>query len=451
MRKSYLRLALVPMVLLQFACGSSSTSPGAAANRAPTADAPAFVDVREGERVTFEVNVADADKDVVAFEALGSSDIRVAVVAKANAAGSYQLTVDALFDSGPHTISLTLGDGKEIRKLDIDVRIARMKWGSTWELAAGGVAEREHPAVIFDAARDRILVLGGSGYKPQGTPLSDAHQVSTKTGKPTPLQLEGATLPAIASMRVAQVPGTQTAYLFGGYGVDANGANKLYSDMYRADFAGDTLNLTRLEQTAGPVARSLHGMTYDEVSKRIFVFAGIDQNNAILGDLWVGTVAGDQVSWTAKTLAEKPSKRYGFFFGQIDGKTLIFSGAQGTSSVKPARDLWALDTRAPEPSYVKLLDGDAVPEGRRNGCFAVDRIRNRLFVFGGTPDAKSTLAGLWVYDARTNTGLFSELARGAGPAIRSSGSGIVDERDGSAFFGMGNDDNIYSDFTRFGF
>jgi hypothetical protein len=55
--------------------------------------------------------------------------------------------------------------------------------------------------------------------------------------------------------------------------------------------------------------------------------------------------------------------------------TQIYSRAQGTSAVKPARDLWALDTRSPEPSYVMLAEGEDVPEGRRNGCFVVDEKR----------------------------------------------------------------------------
>jgi hypothetical protein len=399
------------------------------------------------------LKVADADGDPVVVTAVASADLRATLTAKPNSPGVYTLQVDATHDANDaaHSIVITLGDGKTSKQVTVAVRMTRAKWATTWNFQADGVAEREHPAVIFDAGHDRILIIGGSGYRPQFVALADTHQVSIKTGKASPLVIEGLTLPAVGSMRVAQVPGTQTAYLFGGYGQDAAGASKSYSDMYLADYSSDAVRFTRLNQTAGPRARSLHGMTYDEATKRIFVFAGIDEKNAPLDDLWVGTASGAEVTWTEKKLTEKPSKRYGFFFGQLDGRSLIYSGAQGTSAVKPARDLWALDTRSAEPSYTKLLEGDDVPVGRRNGCFAVDAKRNKLWIFGGTPDAAKTLPGIWVYDARPSVGKFSEIVRDGAPAMRSSGSAIVDARDGSTYFGFGNDDGIFSDFTRLGF
>jgi hypothetical protein len=442
-------LSFVGLTLL--ACSSSGSPTG---NQAPTLDAPAFVEVREGESVTFTVKVSDANKDAVSLVATASAELTVLATPKSDPLAGFDVKIDASHETGDHTVSLSVSDGKETRKVDVDVRVARMTWGTTWKLTPDGVEAREHPSVIFDTARDRILILGGSGYKPQGKPLADTFQVSTKSGKATPLTITGAALPAIASMRVAEVPGTQTAYLFGGYGEDGAGAQKLSSDLYLADYSGESMTLTLVtpNASAGPSARELHGLSYDEMTKRLFVFAGIDSSNTILNDLWVGTVAGSQVTWTEKTPAVKPTKRYGFFYGQYEGRTLIFSGAQGTASVKPARDVWALDTRSAEPSYAKLLEGEEVPAGRRNGCFAVDQKRGRFFIYGGTPDAAKTLPGLWLYDAREGQGRFTDLAtREGAPPLRSSGSAVIDPRDGTAYFGFGNDNNVYSDLTRFGF
>jgi hypothetical protein len=199
-----------------------------------------------------------------------------------------------------------------------------------------------------------------------------------------------------------------------------------------------------------PAARSLHGVAYDEVGKRLFVFGGVTRDYKMLDDLWVGQVTGKSIQWSEKKPAIKPSKRYGFFFGQSKGRLFLFSGAQGLSKVNPARDLWELDLRAAEPTYKKLLEGDAVPAGRRNGCFAMDEQRERLYIYGGTPDAAVSLPGLFVYDAREGQGRFVELNRPGVPPLRSSGSAIVDPRDGSTYFGFGNDNNIHADFTRFG-
>lgn len=437
----------IVLPLLLVACSAASSEPSA--NHAPTVTAPASLAAREGESISATIDARDADGDPLTATVTATSDLRATLAAKSP--GVFELRVDASHDEGEHKVTVTVGDGKTTRDVVVDVQVARMKWGARWDLVPQGVEEREHPATLFDAAHDRILVLGGSGYRPQNTPLGDTWQVSVKTGAATRLAVEGDALPKVGSMRVAPVPETSTAYLYGGYGVDQGGQEALVPDVYLADFAGDALKLTRLAQDAGPPARSLHGFSYDEVTKRLFVFGGVDAGSAILDDLWVGSVDAGRVTWQEKKPPVRPSKRYGFFFGQYQGRTLLFSGAQGLSSLKPARDLWALDTRAPEPSFTKLLEGDDVPEGRRNGCFAVDAARGRFYVYGGTPDAKKSAPGLWVYDARASVGRFTQLAREAPPPLRSSGVAVVDPRDGAAYFGFGNDATIYADFTRFGF
>lgn len=439
-----LRTAL-PLLLV--ACSAASTE--APPNRAPTVTAPGTLQAREGESATATIAASDADGDALTATVTATSDVRATIAAASP--GRFELRVDASHEEGDHTVTVTVGDGKTTRNVVIDVQVARMKWGARWDLVPQGVEEREHPATLFDAARDRILVLGGSGYRPQNTPLGDAWQVSVKTGAATRLSVEGDALPKVGSMRVAAVPETSTAYLYGGYSVDAAGQETLVPDVYLADFAGETVKLSRLAQDAAPPARSLHGFSYDDQTKRLFVFGGVDGSSTILDDLWVGAVAGGRVAWQEKKPAVRPSKRYGFFFGQYQGRTLVFSGAQGLASLKPARDLWALDTRAPEPSFSKLLEGDDVPEGRRNGCFAVDAARGRFYVYGGTPDAKKSAPGLWVYDARESVGRFTQLTRESPAPLRSSGVGVVDPRDGAAYFGFGNDATIYADLTRFGF
>ncbi len=435
--------------LLLAACSSASSDPSP--NRAPTVTAPATLEAREGESASVTITASDPDGDALTATVAASSDLRATIAPKGG--GAFELRVDASHDEGDHTVTVTLGDGKATRDVVVDVRVARMKWGARWDLVPQGVEEREHPATLFDAAHDRVLILGGSGYRPQNTPLGDTWQVSIKTGAASRLTIEGDALPKVGSMRVAPIPETTTAYLYGGYSADATGQEVLVPDVYLADFAGDAVKLTRLAQDAAPPARSLHGFSYDEVTKRLFVFGGVDGNSTLLDDLWVGTVNvnGARVAWEQKTPAVRPSKRYGFFFGQYQGRTLVFSGAQGLASLKPARDLWALDTRAAEPTFTKLLEGDDVPEGRRNGCFAVDAARGRFYVYGGTPDAKKSAPGLWVYDARESVGRFTQLTREAPAPLRSSGVGVVDPRDGAAYFGFGNDATIYADLTRFGF
>jgi hypothetical protein len=415
-----------------------------------TLAAPMSLSVAEGEGTTVIVKVSPEDATLTAT---ASEKLSVLVVDKGM--GTFAVTVQSAYAGPPlGSLSLFARKGPMEKTQTVATTVQALKWGTRWNLKPEGVAEREHPSVLMDTARDRILVLGGSGYRPQGVPLSDAWQVSLKTGKAEKLVVQNEMLPAIGSMRAVAVPNTTTAYLFGGYGQDVGGGNTASDDLYLADYAGQDLVLEKVEQpqpsNERPAARSLHGVAYDEVGKRLFVFGGITRDYKMLDDLWVGQITGRSIQWSERKLATKPSKRYGFFFGQSKGRLFLFSGAQGLSKVNPARDLWELDLRATEPTYKKLLEGDAVPAGRRNGCFAMDEQRERLYIYGGTPDAAVSIPGLFVYDAREGQGRFVELNRPGVPPLRSSGSAIVDPRDGSTYFGFGNDNTIYADFTRFG-
>ena len=80
--------------------------------------------------------------------------------------------------------------------------------------------------------------------------------------------------------------------------------------------------------------------------------------------------ARGSASWTQLTIeGDAPSPRYGFFYGYdaASRRLIVFSGAQGTASVDPAHDTWALDLSVTPPAW-RLLDdgsGEGSPPGRR--------------------------------------------------------------------------------------
>ncbi len=126
---------------------------------------------------------------------------------------------------------------------------------------------------------------------------------------------------------------------------------------------------------------------------------------------------------------------------QLEASCLIvYSGAQGTASVDPAHDTWALDLSVTPPAW-RLLDdgsGEGSPPGRRNGCASFDPTGPRLFIFGGTPDAETSAPGFYVFDARPGHEKWTLLEREGEPTVRSSGIGFYDPIGARNFVGFGN-------------
>jgi len=160
------------------------------------------------------------------------------------------------------------------------------------------------------------------------------------------------------------------------------------------------------------------------------------------------------VTWTDLAPEPSPSKRYGFFYG-VDadrGRLVVWSGATGVASLKPAKDAWALDLRAETPSWQLLVPDQDLAPGRRNGCSVFDPTASRLFIFGGTADAMTTEEGLFVLDVRPGKERIVRVDREGAPELRSSGFGFFDGAAGEAWMGFGNTaTDVYRDFGVFGY
>ncbi|HET6323179.1 MAG TPA: kelch repeat-containing protein [Planctomycetaceae bacterium] len=306
-----------------------------------------------------------------------------------------------------------------------------------------GPEAREHGAVIVDEDRDRAILISGSGYEPYLTPLADVWQFSLKTDKWSPLKSTGPT-PSGGSRRVAQLPAKKVAYLFGGYGV----GSKTHNELVRVDFAEESPAFAEVPQDNPPSARALHAFVYDAKLDKFVLFGGVtlgDAGEKIYNDVWTMKLADGRARWIKLDVEMPPLPRYGFFYGYDPelGRLIVFSGAQGTAEVNPARDTWLLSVRAEPPSWKQL--GETRPPGRRNGCFVYDPAEQRLFVFGGTKDAKSAEPDLWVFDARSSRERWKGYVFPHGPPSRSSGFGFHDRARKRILLGFGNAAKPYRD------
>jgi hypothetical protein len=306
-----------------------------------------------------------------------------------------------------------------------------------------GPEAREHAAVIVDEKRDRVIVIGGSGYRPYLTPLTDVWQFSLQTDTWAPLQSPGSMLSG-GSRRVAQIPGQQVAYLFGGYGA----GQQTHNELIQVDFSMETPTFANVPQDNPPPPRALHAFVYDAKLAQFLLFGGvtIGKDGAEMhADVWNMQVDGGRAKWTKLALNTSPSPRYGFFYGYDPegGRLIVFSGAQGLTEVQPARDTWLLSVRAEPPTWKQWEEGS--PPGRRNGCFVYDPAEHRLFVFGGTKDAKSAEPDLYVFDARPRGEGWQGQPLPDSPPPRASGFGFLDRARQRILMGFGNAAAPYRD------
>lgn len=174
-----------------------------------------------------------------------------------------------------------------------------------------------------------------------------------------------------------------------------------------------------------PLSRALHAFFRDPETDTYWSWGGLE-GFAPTARLLRMTLVDGVARWTVAETAEAPSPRYGFFyaFDPERGHLTVFGGAQATAmAFDPAQDVWRLDLRSDPPTWTRLVEDTAAP-GRRNGVFAFDPTGPRMWVFGGTADARTTEPGLWAID--TITGEAEEVARDGEPPLRSSDAGLFD-------------------------
>lgn len=446
LRRALLALSAASLV----ACGSDGSDPVVQGNALPAwSDAPsAPVEVGQGRTISLPLTLSDPDNDQPTAQILAEklpADLEVEIAPDGQA-----ITVHPGYAiSGQASFSIQVDDGHG-GKVDVAVtlNVTPIRWfeGQTWP-AGMGPEPREHGSFVVDADRQRAFLIGGSGYAPQGTPLGDVWRYDLVTGAMSTEAPTGDVPPPGASRRVAQIPGQPVAYLFGGYG-DSFAGNK---ELYRVKVDGDTPDFELITQQGAPPARSLHMFTYDAATDRFFVFGGF--GSAPLKDTWMMKLDGDQAIWTKLSPATSPSARYGFFYGvdEVNGRVVLFSGAQGTQPLNAARDTWVLDMRSEPPAWELVAEGESVPPGRRNGCAVFDPTGPRLVVFGGTSNGMTTEEGLWLFDARPAHPTWTEVTRDGEPPLRSSGFGLHDPISGRTLLGFGNDMGIYADLWPLGY
>jgi hypothetical protein len=450
-RASALSAWLFLAAALSSGCGAPM-SQNDAGSVSPWNMPPTRITLGQGQHREQTVSYRDSAGPTV-HSVTAPAGLTVTVVPEAGSENTHwQLYADYTV-SGDQQVLITSTNARGVStQLTVTVTVNPIRWlpRVQWTDATGPSA-REHGAFVLDAMRNRLLLLGGSGYMPQGMALSDAWSFDLVAGAWSMVNTSGDMLSGGASRRVVVMPDGQTAYLFGGYG----SANSMNNELYRLSLNDSGGSVVRVEQRNPPPVRSLHGFGYDPMSQRFVVFGGAGARSP-LDDTWMMTLDNGVAVWTSVDVLEAPTARYGFFTAMDTdrGRFIVFSGAQGFAQIDAARDTWALDVRSTPPAWHQLATGDepGSPPGRRNGVSVWDPSGPRLWVIGGTADARTTEAGLWAFDALPGAEKWTRVDREGAAPLRSSAFGVYDGARNRVVFGFGNSlAGVFRDLAAFGY
>ncbi len=241
----------------------------------------------------------------------------------------------------------------------------------TQRAATGGPREREDFGMVYDNARQRVVIACGNVYV---NDLSDTWEWRT-TGW-TRLD-PGVDRVGSHSRAMAFDAARARMVLFGGYGPSA----------YDNDtWEWDGQRWSEVRPTVRPGQRLGHAMAYDAARQRTVLFGGRDQYGA-LGDTW----EWDGTNWTQRTPAARPSPRYGHaMVFDIARQRVVLHGGFWPLSYS---EMWEWDGT----TWIMVPSGTPSPQRYDHGL-AYDAARRRLVLYGGFGTSHFDLTETWEWD-----------------------------------------------------
>jgi hypothetical protein len=290
--------------------------------------------------------------------------------------------------------------------------------GDTWVLGAKGWSRlsgvgpsaRTDASAVYDAARNQVVLFGGSGCPTDGGVTGTAVDgVSTTSCVDTWVlgatgwsRLSGAGPPARFFTSMAYDAARGQVVIFGGLG--------------SSGLLGDTwvLGLKGWSQLpgVGPPVRDYASMVYDASRRGVVLFGG-QGSSGLLGDTWVlGSKRWTQVGAPAP-FGVGPSARNlaSAVYDESRGGVVLVGGSDSSG---PLGDTWVLGWKGWSPAVVP-------PPARTGASVAYDAARRREVLFGGYGPSYATLDDTWVLGSKG----WSQVS-GAGPSPRGNALLVYD-------------------------
>lgn len=237
-------------------------------------------------------------------------------------------------------------------------------WSQLTPTGAPPSGRRSHTA-IYDPARDRMVVFGGS----DGCLRNDVWALSF-AGTPAWTELTAAGTPPTERLAHTAIydPTRDRMVVFAGFDTLYNRCNDAWSLSF-----GGAPGWSRLTPAGTlPRERSGHSAIYDPARDRMVVFGGLVYN-----DVW-GLALSDVPEWTQVGPGVRTD--HTAIHDPLRDRMIVFGG---TAPYSPDfNDVWALSL-AGTPAWTRLQPAGTPPLPRYDHAAVHDPLRDRMIVFGG--------------------------------------------------------------------
>jgi cysteine-rich repeat protein len=278
----------------------------------------------------------------------------------------------------------------------------------------------EH-AMVYDSARDRLVMFGGDAGL---TRFSDTWEWD---GADWQLQISATVPPERRAHAMAYDQARSRTVMFGGDEGHGEITTKLLNDAWE----WDGVDWHRVAFSATPPGRTGHAMAYDDRHGATLMFGGQDLELAqtdstprVLGDTWVWS----GVSWQQQQPAVSPPPRvqHAMAFDSARGRAVLFGGGvDGGGYQMLGDDTWEWSAG----TWLARTPANR-PPARRGHAMVYDAARGKTLLFGG--DGPGSSADHWEWDGTDWMRVIPPLV----PPIRSSFAMAYDaERQTVVLFG----------------
>ncbi len=242
---------------------------------------------------------------------------------------------------------------------------------------------RDGATAIYDAARSRLIVAAGFA----GNPLDDVHALDLQGTPVWGLLVPPGSLAAGRSRHAAIYDSARDRMVMFG-GTDGSSAR---GEVLTLGLSGAPYWQHLAPQGLPPEPRSHHSAIYDPPRGRLLVFGG-EGASAILGDVVALTLTGTPTWSQVATNGTPPGPRFSHsaIYDPVRDRMIVFGGSSQTSTIM--NDVWALDL-AGAPTWSPIYASGGSPAPRYAHSAVYDPVRDRMIIVGG--QSSTTASDAW--------------------------------------------------------